>query len=48
MYNIRWPGGTSGFTLAWPSLKNYEVFRGDTDTIRINNWWVDRTKKPFA
>ena len=46
MYCIRWPGGASGFTLAWPALGNFNVFRGDT---RGNTpfWWVDASQPPL-
>ena len=48
MYNIRWPGGTSGFILAWPALGNMNVIRNDTTTLSPPTWWVDPTKPPLA
>jgi ABC-type transport system substrate-binding protein len=47
MYGIRWPGGASGFGLAWPALGNYNVFRGDNRSV-LYNYWVDETKAPLA
>ena len=47
-YNVRWPGGTSGFVLAWPALGNMNVIRHDTTTLSPPTWWVDPTKAPLA
>ena len=47
-YQVKWPGGTSGFYLAWPSLKNFQVFRAETTTMYPPTWWLDQTKPPFA
>jgi hypothetical protein len=48
MYNIRWPGSTSGFVLAWPALSNFTVTRHEFLTLDPPTWWVDQTKAPFA
>jgi len=46
MWGIREPGGAARFTMAWPALGNYRVWRG-------GHWpyyrlWLDQTKPPFA
>ena len=46
MWGLREPGGAGRFTLAWPALGNYRVWRG-------GHWpyyrlWVDQTKPPFT
>ena len=46
MYGIRWPGGTSGLALAWPALKNYQVYRGDNRSV-LYHYWVDETQPPL-
>jgi len=44
MYAIPNPIQGAGFTLAWPCLGNYGVWRGG----RINyKFWIDQTKPPF-
>jgi peptide/nickel transport system substrate-binding protein len=47
-YQVKWPGGTSGFYLAWPSLQNFQVIRAETTTMYPPTWWLDQTKAPFA
>ena len=50
MYTIRWPGGASGFELAWPSVRNYRVYRPGSQAINLTNsstWWLDETLPPF-
>jgi peptide/nickel transport system substrate-binding protein len=46
MYLIQPPGSASGFTMAWPCLGNFRVFRVSSQyqTYRL---WVDDTKPPF-
>jgi peptide/nickel transport system substrate-binding protein len=46
MYLIQPPGSAAGFTMAWPCLGNFRVFRVSTQyaTYRL---WVDETKPPF-
>ena len=46
MYGIRWPGGSTGFALAWPALANFNVFIGDQRQLDYN-WWIDETKAPL-
>jgi peptide/nickel transport system substrate-binding protein len=51
MYNIRWPGGATGYELAWPALKNFRVFRGgdQQETVtQLTTWWIDDTQPPIA
>ena len=45
-YAIPMPGPATTFTIAWPALGNFGVFRGSA----IPNWglWVDPTKPPLA
>ncbi len=47
-YTVKWPGGTSGFYLAWPALKNFMVSQPETWTMYPASWWVDQTQAPFA
>ena len=28
MYSVRWAGGATSFTMAWPAVKNFNAFRG--------------------
>ena len=48
MYNVYWPGGASGFDMAWPALKNFRVYgtphRG---RIAAHWWWLDQSLAPF-
>ena len=46
MYGIRWPGGASGFNLAWPALGNFGVFHQDSRGLPYN-YWIDDTKAPL-
>jgi peptide/nickel transport system substrate-binding protein len=48
MYNVRWPGGTNGFVLAWPALQNVNVIRTEYATLAPPTWWLDSTKAPLA
>lgn len=45
-YNVTKPGSSTLFTLAWPVLGNYNVFRGDRRTGNYH-WWIDDTKPPL-
>jgi peptide/nickel transport system substrate-binding protein len=45
-YNVTKPGEASFFTLAWPALKNFNVYRGDRRTDNYY-WWIDQTQAPF-
>jgi ABC-type transport system substrate-binding protein len=46
MYVIRPPSGATGFSLAWPALRNFLYYRGDPRTIMY--YWIDETQKPIA
>ncbi|HLF75853.1 MAG TPA: ABC transporter substrate-binding protein [Dehalococcoidia bacterium] len=45
MYIIRNPGGATGFALAWPALKNFNVFTGDP--IPYSKYWIDESLPPL-
>ncbi len=40
-------GGAGGFTLAWPSLRNRNVWQGGTGRNNAT-FWLDQTKAPFT
>jgi ABC-type transport system substrate-binding protein len=44
-YMIRWPGGASGFSLRWPTVRNYGVIKDDLrgDIMGI---WLDPSLPP--
>src|SRR6185503_14791236 len=44
-YMIRWPGGASGFSLRWPTVRNYNVVKDDLrgDIMSI---WLDPSLPP--
>ncbi len=47
-YDLKWPGGASGFKLAWPVLRNFNVFRGSTNNVRDQYyWWLDDSQAPL-
>jgi ABC-type transport system substrate-binding protein len=48
MPTIPWPGAANGFSVAWPHLANYGVFRGPTDAESViwPRYWYDESKKP--
>ncbi|MPZ49253.1 MAG: hypothetical protein GEU75_08130 [Dehalococcoidia bacterium] len=45
-YQVMVPGGFSRFDLAWPGLKNFQVYNGDQRGPN-HTWWHDRTLPPF-
>jgi ABC-type transport system substrate-binding protein len=45
-YYTRWPGGASGFTMAWPALKNVQVFRGGGFGTPFVQQWLDDSLPP--
>ncbi|HLF78426.1 MAG TPA: ABC transporter substrate-binding protein [Dehalococcoidia bacterium] len=45
-YNIPKPGEASYFTLAWPALRNFGVYKGDRRTENYYQW-VDETQAPI-
>jgi peptide/nickel transport system substrate-binding protein len=50
-YFPSFPGGASGFTLAWPCLQNFQVFNQVEDSAGSNEdeaqFWIDETQAPF-
>ena len=51
MWGLNLPGGSTGFTLAWPALKNQSVWRvrqGASPVWNAYRLWVDQTQPPFA
>jgi len=46
-YNVRWAGGASAFTVAWPAVKNFEVFRGSVPPLYFLEYWLDQNEAPF-
>jgi len=50
LYSIRWPGGATGFELAWPAVMNYRAFTvlgTSTDARLAQFFWLDQTLPPF-
>lgn len=47
MWALRQPGAASRFTMAWPTLGNYRVWRGNGAALYYR-WWLDQTKPPFT
>jgi ABC-type transport system substrate-binding protein len=43
-YYIRFPGGAELFSLAWPALANWSVYKGGYPWFY---WWLDQEKAPF-
>jgi ABC-type transport system substrate-binding protein len=48
MYSRMWPGGAAGFTMAWPTIRNFRVWRGGTGMWGKWKVWIDPTLPPFA
>jgi ABC-type transport system substrate-binding protein len=48
-YDVKWPGGATGFKLAWPALRNFNVFRMSAAGGRPEPsfWWLDETRPPL-
>jgi ABC-type transport system substrate-binding protein len=44
-YVIRFPGGASSFSLRWPVVKNYQVYRDDQRPLFTT--WLDETEAPI-
>jgi peptide/nickel transport system substrate-binding protein len=44
-YNVRNPGGANTFLLAWPALKNFNVYQG-ASTLLNSYEWIDDTLPP--
>ena len=50
-YSIRWPGGANTFSLVWPALRNYQVWRPGTALDSLTNsmyLWIDSSKAPLS
>jgi ABC-type transport system substrate-binding protein len=49
-YNVKMPGGSSGFRLAWPVLGNFAVYRRGLYSGRPEPffWWIDDTQPPLS
>jgi peptide/nickel transport system substrate-binding protein len=49
-YHVKMPGGASGFKLAWPILRNFQVFRSMPGSGRPDPfyWWLDETQPPLG
>jgi hypothetical protein len=47
MPTIPWPGAANGFSVAWPQLANYGVFKAPTDNESIiwTRYWHDESKR---
>jgi ABC-type transport system substrate-binding protein len=47
MHSLVFPGGATGYSLAWPALQNYGVWHGVApwETYQL---WMDETKAPFV
>ena len=49
MYSVPFPGFATGFTMAWPAIRNFRVYNGGSSGYRPNQrLWIDRTKAPFV
>jgi len=49
-YLTRWPGGATGFQMAWPTVQNFLVYRGSAAGTSVGSrltpyyWWLDSSK----
>jgi peptide/nickel transport system substrate-binding protein len=49
MYGLIMPGGASGVSLAWPAMRNYNVYRSAASAATTHyKVWLDQTKPPFT
>jgi len=48
MPTVPYPGAANGFSLAWPQLANYAVFKtqADPESVIWTRNWYDESKKP--
>jgi peptide/nickel transport system substrate-binding protein len=48
-YCIASPGAATRFTMAWPAVKNYLAFQGDSRAIDAfyYTWWLDENEAPL-
>ncbi|HEX5139510.1 MAG TPA: ABC transporter substrate-binding protein [Dehalococcoidia bacterium] len=47
-YFSRAPGSATGFNVAWPAVKNQQVFQGLTWGYLMKEYWLDKTLPPFV
>src|SRR5205823_9503966 len=49
MYDVKWPGTASGFALAWPNVRNYNIYRSVGTYARPDPYfyWLDDTQPPM-
>ena len=50
MYGLIMPGGATGVSLAWPALRNYNMYRGASGGAAWTHYkvWLDTSKPPFT
>jgi len=52
MWGLQQSGSATGFTMAWPALRNYGVTLGSpgggVSVWAYYKWWLDQTKPPFT
>jgi hypothetical protein len=48
MPTVPYPGAANGFSLAWPQLANFGVFRSvyDFESVVWTRYWNDESRKP--
>jgi ABC-type transport system substrate-binding protein len=48
-YAVTSPGLATQFTIAWPAVKNYLTYQGDSRSINsfYHTWWLDDTQAPL-
>jgi ABC-type transport system substrate-binding protein len=48
MPTVPYPGAANGFSLAWPQLANFGIFRAvyDYESVIWTRYWYDESKKP--
>jgi ABC-type transport system substrate-binding protein len=50
-YSFGYPGGASGFNMAWPALKNFGVYRISESFVEDDSalhFWIDKTLPPYT
>src|SRR5207249_1798031 len=47
VYSLILPGGATGFTMGWPALKNFQVYRGGPGVWRVYRAWLDDNQPPY-
>jgi peptide/nickel transport system substrate-binding protein len=48
MWGLMLPGGATSFTMAWPAVRNWNLYWGGPGVWRGYKVWLDQTKPPFA